>query len=207
MIELYTWSTPNGRKVSIALEEMKLPYTVHPVNIRVDEQFSAEFLRLGPNNKIPAILDTDNDTSVFETGAILTYLAEKSGMFLPENHPGRAKVQEWLAWQIAGFGPMLGQLNHFANNADEQLPYAIKRFADESIRLFSVLDKQLSDNEFVAGDYSIADMAIYPWSIAAYSGVTNLAGREFESVANWHQKMSDRPGVKAGMNVKMDSDA
>lgn len=204
MIDLYTWGTPNGRKISIALEEMGLDYTVHAVNIREDEQFSPEFLKVSPNNKIPAIIDRDNGASVFETGAILTYLAEKSGKFLPSSQPDRAKVMEWLAWQIAGFGPMLGQLNHFANTAEEKVPYAIKRFANETVRLYGVLDRQLAENEFVAGAYSIADMAIYPWSIVASGGVKAMTGNAFENVEKWHDRVSARPGVKAGMAVPAD---
>ena len=143
MIDLYTWATPNGRKVSIALEEMGLPYMVHAINIQNDEQLEPEFLKLSPNNKIPAILDNDNSVTVFESGAILTYLAEKSGQFLPVDQPDRATTMAWLNWQIAGFGPMLGQLNHFLNVADEKLPYAIDRFSIEASRLFAVLDHQL----------------------------------------------------------------
>ena len=201
MIDLYTWTTPNGRKVSIALEEMELAYTAHPINIQNDEQFGAEFLKVSPNNKIPAIVDRDTGVSVFESGAILTYLAEKSGKFLPVEQPARAKVQEWLAWQIAGFGPMLGQLNHFANTAEEKLPYAIKRFADETVRLYGVVDAQLASLEFVAGDYFIADMALYPWSIVAYNGVKGLTGTSIHNLERWHDGVSARPGVKAGMAV------
>ncbi|MEE2930282.1 MAG: glutathione S-transferase N-terminal domain-containing protein, partial [Pseudomonadota bacterium] len=167
MIDLYTWTTPNGRKISIALEEMGLEYKVHPIDIGKDEQFSAEFLAISPNNKIPAIYDRDHEVSVFESGAILIHLAEKSGQFLPQSPAARAKVLEWLTWQVGGFGPMLGQLNHFMNRAEEKMPAAIQRFMEECIRLYKVLDQQLDGRDFVAGDYSIADMAIYPWSVVA----------------------------------------
>ena len=201
MIDLYTWTTPNGRKISIALEEMGLAYTVHPINIGADEQFSAEFLALSPNNKIPAIYDRDHDVSVFESGAILTYLAEKSGKFLPKTPSERAKVLEWLAWQVGGFGPMLGQLNHFMNRADEKMPLAIQRFFEESVRLYKVLDKQLAGKDYVAGDYSIADMAIYPWSVVALGPIQSGSGETFANVAAWHNRMAARPAVKAGMNI------
>ncbi len=201
MIDLYTWTTPNGRKISIALEEMGLDYTVRPVDIGKDEQFEPEFLKLSPNNKIPAIYDHDHDLSVFESGAILTYLAEKSGQFLPTSLSERAKTLEWLAWQVAGFGPMLGQLNYFLNRADEQVPHAINRFFEESVRLYAVLDKQLAENDFVAGAYSIADMAIYPWSAPALAAIQKRTGRQFENVAGWHDRMIARPGVLAGMNI------
>lgn len=201
MIDLYTWTTPNGRKISIALEEMGLAYAVHPINIGNDEQFAPEFLAVSPNNKIPAIVDRDYDLSVFESGAILTYLSEKTGQFLPTDVTGRAKVLEWLHWQIAGFGPMLGQLNYFLNRADEKMPHAIKRFFDEALRLYQVLDKQLGQHEFVAGDYSIADMAIYPWSVAALAPIQQGTGASLDNVAAWHTRMAARPAVAAGMDI------
>lgn len=201
MIDLYTWATPNGRKVSIALEEMGLSYTVHAINLQNDEQLEPEFLKLSPNNKIPAILDNDNGVTVFESGAILTYLAEKSGQFLPVDQPDRATAMAWLNWQIAGFGPMLGQLNHFLNVAGEKLPYAIDRFSIEASRLFAVLDHQLQSNEYVAGAYSIADMAIYPWSLPAIAKVGEQAERTFSNVERWHEVMAERSAVKAGMEI------
>jgi len=207
MIELYTWTTPNGRKVSVALEEMGLDYTVKPINIGNDEQFSPEFLAISPNNKIPAIVDTDNGVSVFESGAILTYLAEKSGKFLPAHGTAeRAKVLEWLYWQVGGFGPMLGQLNHFARYREDRIPEAIERFTVESARLYKVLDTRLGEAEFVAGDYSIADMSIYPWSAVALQGVEQLAGANFPNVARWHDAVAARPAVQTGMNVPPSSD-
>jgi len=201
MIDLYTWTTPNGRKISIALEEMGLEYKVHPVDIGNNEQFEPAFLMLSPNNKIPAIYDHDHDLSVFESGAILTYLAEKSGQFLPASLPERTKTLEWLSWQIAGFGPMLGQLNYFLNRADEQVPHAIKRFFEEAVRLYTVLDNQLASKEFVAGDFSIADMAIYPWSVPALEAIQSRSEQQFENVSAWHDRMITRTGVQAGMNV------
>lgn len=201
MIDLYTSTTPNGRKISIALEEMGLPYEVHAINLQNDEQFAPDFLKISPNNKIPAIVDRDNDLSIFESGAILTYLSEKSGQFLPTGGAERVRVLEWLAWQTAGLGPMLGQLNHFLNVADEKLPYAIKRFSDEMIRLLGVLDNQLAQHEYVAGDYSIADMAIYPWSSAAYDGAKGLIGDSFKNLEAWHSVMAARPAVQASMAV------
>ncbi|MEM9669262.1 MAG: glutathione S-transferase N-terminal domain-containing protein [Pseudomonadota bacterium] len=202
MIELYTWTTPNGRKISVALEEMGLPYTVKPVNIGEDEQFAPDFLAISPNNKIPAIVDTEAGVSVFESGAILTYLAEKSGKFLPAiGSPERAKVLEWLSWQVGGFGPMLGQLNHFANYREDKIPQAIERFAIEAGRLYKVLETQLGKADFVAGDYSIADMAIYPWSLPALGPVEQMSGTSFPNVTAWHQRVGSRPSVEKGMNI------
>lgn len=201
MIDLYTWTTPNGRKISIALEEMGLPYTVHRVNIGKDEQFSPEFLAISPNNKIPAIFDQDHDVSVFESGAILVHLAEKSGKLLPEAPAARAKVLEWLTWQVGGFGPMLGQLNHFMNRADEKMPLAIQRFMDECVRLYKVLDQQLDGRDYVAGDYSIADIAIYPWSAVALGAIKGASGESLSNVSAWHERMAARPAVQAGMQI------
>lgn len=201
MIDLYTWTTPNGRKISIALEEMGLPYTVHPINIGKDEQFSPEFLAISPNNKIPAIYDQDHDVSVFESGAILVHLAEKSGKLLPQAPAARAKVLEWLAWQVGGFGPMLGQLNHFMNRADEKMPLAIQRFMDECVRLYKVLDQQLDGKDYVAGDYSIADIAIYPWSAVALGAIKKASGESLANVSAWHERMAARSAVQAGMQV------
>lgn len=201
MIDLYTWTTPNGRKISIALEEMGLPYIVHPINIAADEQFAPDFLEISPNNKIPAIVDRDNGLSVFESGAILVYLAEKSSRFLPAENPARSKALEWLNWQIAGFGPMLGQLNYFINRSEVKMPEAITRFMDEAARLYRVLDKQLADHEFVAGDYSVADMAIYPWSAMAAATIRTTTNMPLENVERWHTTLAARPGVQTGMAV------
>lgn len=201
MIDLYTWTTPNGRKISIALEEMGLAYKAYSIDISKDEQFAPDFLKISPNNRIPAIVDNDTGTSVFESGAILIYLAEKSGKFLPASGADRAKVLEWLMWQMAGFGPMLGQLAHFARYREDKIPEAIKRFADESARLYGVLDKQLATHEFVAGDYSIADMAIYPWSAVAYDGLKAMSDISLPNVERWHAAVAARPAVQRGLVV------
>ncbi len=201
MIDLFTWTTPNGRKISIALEEMELPYDVHLVDLKNDEQFAESFLKISPNNKIPAIYDHSTGTSVFESAAILIYLAEKTGQFLPASALGRIRVFEWLSWQMGGLGPMLGQLNHFVNLADEKIPYAMRRYFDEAARLFGVLDRQLQDKAFVAAEYSIADMAIYPWSQPAIARVSKQAGQRFENVERWHAAMAERGAVQIGMEV------
>ncbi len=206
MIDFYTWTTPNGRKIAIMLEETGLPYTVKPIDIGADEQFSERFLEISPNNKIPAIVDAETGVSVFESGAILIYLAEKSGEFLPASGAARAKTLEWLAWQVAGFGPMLGQLGHFARSADQKSPYAIERFTNESLRLYRVLEKRLSDADYVAGDYSIADMAIYPWSVAALDPVKAMTGASFDNVSAWHDRVGARPAVAKGMTVPPSAD-
>jgi GST-like protein len=202
MIDLYTWTTPNGRKISIALEEMGIAYTVKPVNIRNDEQFAPDFLAISPNNKIPAIVDSETGTSVFESGAILIYLAEKSGQFLGvAGTEERAKVLEWLMWQVGGFGPMLGQLAHFAMYREDKIPEAIERFSTEAARLYTVLDTQLGKTDYVAGEYSIADMAIYPWSAGALKAVQGMSGQSFANVERWHKVMEARPAVAKGINI------
>jgi len=207
MIDLYTWTTPNGRKISIALEEMSLDYTVKPINIRNDEQFAPDFLAISPNNKIPAIVDTKTGISVFESGAVLVYLAEKSGKFLgTAGTEERAKALEWLMWQVGGFGPMLGQLAHFAMYREDKIPEAIERFSTEAARLYKVLDTQLGKTEYVAGAYSIADMAIYPWSVGALKAVEGLSGQSFANVTRWHDLMQARPAVAKGMNIPPSTD-
>ena len=163
MIDLHTWSTPNGRKVSICLEEMGLPYTVFPVDITRDEQFRPEFLAIAPNNRIPAIVDHDTGLHLFESGAILMYLAEKTGQFWPQASPAKWRVVEWLMWQMGGAGPMLGQVHHFVKYNPGKAPYAEERFLAEARRLYGVLDRRLAEAEFVGGDYSIADIAIFQW--------------------------------------------
>lgn len=200
MIDLYAWPTPNAYKVSIMLEEVGLAYRVLPVNIMAGEQFAPEFLKISPNNRMPAIIDHDamgGDVSIFESGAILMYLAEKTGRFWPAEIPARYKVAEWVMWQMAGFGPMLGQAGHFIKFAQEKIPYAIKRYRNEAKRLFGVLDRQLADKEYVAGDYSIADMACYPWSLI--STWMDLGVDEFEHVKRWQDLMAARPAVMRGM--------
>jgi GST-like protein len=204
MIDLYTWTTPNGRKVSIMLEECALEYSVHPVNIRNGEQFKPEFVKICPNSKIPAIVDRDADVSIFESGAILVHLAEKTGKLLPSKNPGRAKVLEWLFWQMANIGPMLGQANHFLNTAPEKLRYAIDRYVTECARLIKLLDNQLAQNEYMAGAYSIADIATYPWLVVGFPALkaakADVVG-EGTSVARWLAAVGARPAVKKGMEV------
>jgi len=204
MIDLYTWTTPNGRKVSIMLEECALEYSVHPVNIRNGEQFKPEFVKICPNSKIPAIVDRDADVSIFESGAILVHLAEKTGKLLPSKNPGRAKVLEWLFWQMANIGPMLGQANHFLNTAPEKLRYAIDRYVTECARLIKLLDNQLAQNEYMAGAYSIADIATYPWLVVGFPALkaakADVVG-EGTSVARWLAAVGARPAVQKGMEV------
>jgi len=204
MIDLYTWTTPNGRKPAIMLEECGLEYSVHPINIREKEQFKPEFVKICPNSKIPAIVDHDADVSIFESGAILLHLAEKTGKFLPSKDPGRAKVLEWLFWQMANVGPMFGQAGHFVNAAPEKIPYAIDRYANESARLIKVLDDQLANTEYMAGAYSIADIATYPWLVAGFPAIKavkpDVVG-EAANVTRWLAAVGERPAVKKGMEV------
>ena len=188
MIDLYYWTTPNGHKITIFLEETGLPCTIKPVNISKGEQFAPEFLAISPNNRIPAMVDLapadgKGPLSVFESGAILQYLAEKTGKFLPTDPRGRAEVMQWLFWQMGGLGPMAGQNGHFNNYAPEKLPYAINRYVKETERLYGVLDERLADREFVAGDYSIADMAAYPWIVPHERHGQKLA--DFPNVKRW----------------------
>jgi GST-like protein len=205
MIDLYTWTTPNGRKISVMLEECGLEYTVHPVNIRDGEQHRPEFLARSPNAKIPAIYDREANLSLFESGAILIHLGERTGQFLPKANPGRGKVLEWLMWQMANIGPMFGQLNHFANTADEKIPYAIERYAQESARLLRVMDDRLETAAYLGGaDYSIADIATYPWVAIGFSLIKaikrDVVG-EGANVARWLAAIAERPAVKRGMEV------
>ena len=202
MIDLYYWTTPNGHKISIFLEEAGLPYNVHPINISKNDQFKPEFLKISPNNKIPAIVDHQpvdggEPLALFESGAILLYLAEKTGQFLPKDLRGRQQALQWLFWQMGGLGPMAGQNHHFSQFAPEKIPYAIKRYIDETARLYGVLDKQLADNDFVAGSkYSIADMAIYPWIVSHKWQSQNL--EDFPNVLRWFTHIQNRPAtVKA----------
>ncbi|MBM6594443.1 glutathione S-transferase N-terminal domain-containing protein [Microvirga pudoricolor] len=208
MITLYTWTTPNGRKVPIMLEELGWPYEVKPVDIGRDEQFSPEFLRVSPNNKIPALVDDEADggpLSVFESGAILVYLADKSGRFLAPSGPARYKALEWLFWQVGGQGPMLGQLGFFAKRSEEKAPLAIGRFTDEAARLLGVLERRLSEAPFLAGeDYGIADMATYPWTIAAKTFLKDVLAESLASkpsMERWLKAVGDRPAVQRGMAV------
>jgi GST-like protein len=204
MIDLYTWTTPNGRKVSVMLEECELEYAVHPVDIRAGEQFEPEFVAICPNSKIPAIVDRDTGVSLFESGAILIHLAEKTGRFLPGTGPGRARTLAWLMWQMANIGPMLGQANHFATVAPEKIPYAIDRYISESARLIKVMDDRLARVAFLAGDYSIADIATYPWVTAGFDLIRgakpDVVGKG-EHVARWLAAIAARPAVAKGMAV------
>ena len=199
MIDLYTWSTPNGRKVLIALEEMGLDYEVHPIDIGKDEQFAPEFLAVSPNNKIPAIVDRDNGLSLFESGAILIYLGEKSGRFAPTQGEPRWRMLEWLMWQMGGIGPFLGQAHHFLKFNPGKAPYAEERYAKEAQRLYGVLDQRLASVEYMAGDYSIADMATFPW-IARF-GWQNIDMHEFSNVLRWYRAIAARPAVQRGCKV------
>jgi GSH-dependent disulfide-bond oxidoreductase len=199
MIDLYTWGTPNGRKVSILLEELGLPYTVHPVHIGKDEQFAPDFLAIAPNNKIPAIVDHDNGLSLFESGAIMVYLAEKTGKFLPTDPAARADVMQWLMWQMGGFGPMLGQAHFFLRNNRGLSEPAEQRFAKEAQRLYGVLDRQLEGNDYVAGDYSIADMAIFPWAARHDWHEVDLTA--YPNVLRWYRAVAERPAVQRGYQV------
>ncbi|MBM3569977.1 MAG: glutathione S-transferase family protein [Alphaproteobacteria bacterium] len=203
MIELHTWTTPNGRKISIALEELGLAYSVHPVNISKNEQFRPEFLAISPNNRIPAIVDPDGPggkrLALFESGAILIYLADKTGKLLAREGAQRYAAIQWLMWQMAGFGPMLGQVHHFKRAAPEKVPYAIKRYFDEAKRLYGVLDKQLAGRDYILDAYSIADIACYPWAMRYDWQEIDLA--EFPNVQRWMGTMGARPAVQRGMQV------
>ena len=199
MIDLYYWTTPNGHKVTLFLEEAGLPYRVHGVNIGKGEQFTPEFLAIAPNNRIPAIVDNDpagggDPVSLFESGAILLYLAEKTGQFIPSDLHGRAEVLQWLFWQMGGLGPMAGQNHHFSGYAPEKIPYAIDRYVKETNRLYGVLDKRLADRAFVAGDdYSIADMASYPWIVPYENQGQDL--NDFPNLKRWFEAIEARPAT------------
>jgi GST-like protein len=199
MIDLYYWTTPNGHKITIFLEEAGLPYRIVPVNISRGDQFKPEFLAISPNNRIPAIVDNspkDSRTpvSVFESGAILVYLAEKTGKYLPNGFRERVEVMEWLFWQMGGLGPMAGQNHHFAHYAPEKIPYAIDRYVKETNRLYGVLSKRLANREFIAGRYSIADMAVYPWIVPHERQGLDL--KEFPDLKRWFEAIGDRTAVK-----------
>jgi GST-like protein len=199
MIDLYTWSTPNGRKVSIMLEECGLEYRAHAVNISKDEQFKPDFLKISPNNRIPAIIDRDNGRSLFESGAILLYLAEKTGKFWPQDPDRRWQTVEWLMWQMGGVGPMIGQVHHFVRNNKGKSPYAEERYVKETHRLYGVLDKRLAEHEYVAGVYSIADMAIWPWISRFEWHTVDL--NQYANVARWYKAIAARPAVARGYDV------
>lgn len=207
MIELHTWRTPNGRKISIQLEEMGVPYKVVPIDIMNGAQYAPEFLKIAPNNKIPAMVDTDAGITLFESGAIMIYLADKFGQFLPKDGAARYKVIQWLMWQMSGTGPMFGQLGFFNVFASEKVPFAIERYTTESKRLLTVLEKQLSENAYVAGgDYTIADMAIYPGidTLIDFYGQGHLLDGH-EAIKAWFTKVGARDGVKKGMTLLLES--
>ena len=199
MIELHYWTTPNGHKITMFLEETGLPYKIFPIKIGKGEQFKAEFLAISPNNRIPAIVDRDPkgggaQVSVFESGAILFYLAEKTGKFLPADGAARYDVMQWLFWQMGGLGPMLGQNHHFRNYTTEKIPYAINRYVKETERLYGVLDERLADRDFIAGDYSIADMACYPWIVLHERQGQNLD--DFPNIKRWFDAVQRRDAVQ-----------
>jgi GST-like protein len=199
MIDLYYWTTPNGHKITIFLEETGLPYNVKPVDIGKGEQFKPEFLKISPNNRIPALVDHEpgdggGPLSVFESGAILEYLADKTGKFLPRDVRGRAEVMQWLFWQMGGLGPMLGQNHHFRGYSAEKIPYAIERYTKETERLYGVLDERLEDRAFIAGDYSIADMACYPWIVLHERQGQNI--NDFPNLKRWFETIERRDAVK-----------
>ncbi|MDX2231295.1 MAG: glutathione S-transferase N-terminal domain-containing protein [Leptolyngbyaceae cyanobacterium bins.349] len=198
MIELYYWPTPNGHKITIFLEEAELDYEIHPINIGAGDQFQPDFLKIAPNNRMPAIIDrtpTDGGAtvSVFESGAILLYLAEKTGKFLSSNLRDRQVVLEWLFWQMGGLGPMAGQNHHFSQYAPEKIPYAITRYVNETNRLYGVLNRQLAGRNYIAGDYSIADIACYPWIVPYERQQQNL--EDFPHLQRWFETIRDRPAV------------
>ena len=199
MIDLYTFGTPNGHKASIMLEEVNLAYTVHKIDITQGDQFSPEYVAINPNSKIPAIVDQDTSLTVFESGAILIYLAEKTGKLLPTTQKERFQVLEWLMLQMGSVGPMFGQLNHFKKFAAQEIPYAIERYEKETLRLYGVLDKQLAQQEFICGEYSIADIATFPWvAIYKFQGLT-LDGHP--NLKRWVEQLQERPAVKRGRAV------
>lgn len=199
MLDLYYWTTPNGHKITLFLEEAELPYRIVPVNIGKGEQFTPEFLRIAPNNRMPALVDHEpadggGPLSLFESGAILLYLAEKTGRFIAADLRGRAETLQWLFWQMAGLGPMAGQNHHFSRYAPEKLTYAIDRYVRETARLYAVMDKRLADREFLAGDYSIADMAAYPWVVPHEAQGQKL--EDFPNLRRWFDTIAARPGTQ-----------
>jgi GST-like protein len=202
MIQLYTWGTPNGKKVSIMLEEVELPYEVHPINLSQNDQMKPEYLAINPNNKIPTIVDSDGPGGqpfkLFESGAILMYLAERSGKLCPQEMRQRYEVIQWLMFQMGGVGPMFGQANYFFR-LQEKVPYAIERFRKEALRLYNVLDKELGRRPYLAGEYSIADIATYPW--VWRHEVHQVKLEEFPNVKRWFDAIAARPAVKRGMEI------
>ncbi|WP_119459515.1 glutathione binding-like protein [Rhodospirillaceae bacterium SYSU D60014] len=206
MIELYSWPTPNGHKVHIMLEEVGLPYTIHAIDIAAGDQFDPEFLKISPNNKMPAIVDSDGPGgrpySLFESGAILMYLAEKTGKLLPEETRARYDVIQWLMFQMGGVGPMLGQAHHFRQYAPEKIDYAIQRYTKEAGRLYGVIDRRLKDHDYLAGDYSIADIASFPWLRSHKNQGQNL--EDYPNLKRWFDAIAARPAVQRGLQVLSD---
>jgi len=199
MIDLYTWTTPNGRKVSIMLEELGIDYTVHPINIGQDEQMQPDFLKISPNNKIPAIVDQDNGLSLMESGAIMLYLADKYKKFMPTDAAGHWQAVEWLMWQMGGLGPMAGQTHHFVHFNPGKAEYAEQRYSNETKRLYGVLNKQLEGRDFIVGDYSIVDMACWPWISRFEWQKMDLAS--FPNLRDWYVRVAERPAVQKGYHV------
>ncbi|WP_107666477.1 glutathione binding-like protein [Cyanothece sp. BG0011] len=204
MIDLYYWTTPNGHKITIFLEEAQLDYDIKLINIAKGEQFAPEFLEISPNNRIPAIVDHapqdgDQPLSIFESGAILYYLAKKTQQFLPTDIRGEMDVMQWLFWQMGGLGPMLGQNHHFSQYAPEKVPYAIHRYVKETERLYGVLDDQLKDREYIATDYSIADMAVYPWIVPHQQQQQNL--EDFPNLKRWFETIQNRSAVQKAYEI------
>lgn len=199
MIDFYTWTTPNGRKVSIMLEELGIPYTVHAINIGKGDQFTPEFLKIAPNNKIPAIVDHDNDLMLMESGAILLYLAEKTGRFLPPEEHKRWNTIEWLMWQMGGIGPFLGQVHHFVKYNKGKSPYSEERFLEEAYRLYKVLDRRLESREFIVDELTIADFSVWPW-IARHDW-QGIDLNEYPNVKRWYLTMVQRPAVQKGFHL------
>ena len=206
MIDLYFWPTPNGWKITIMLEEIGLPYEVIPINIGKGDQFDPDFLRIGPNNKMPVIVDPDgpdgDSISIFESGAILIYLADKTGKLMPQDARGRYQVLEWLMFQMGTVGPMLGQAHHFRTYAPEKLDYAVNRYTNEAGRIYHVIDKRLAGHDYLAGDYSIADIATWPWILGERQG-QNFD--DYPNLKRWRDAMKERPAVIEGRNVMRDT--
>ena len=205
MIDLYYWGTPNGHKISIALEEMGLKYQIFPINILENDQFQSDFLAISPNNKIPAIVDQDGPhgraISIFESGAILQYLGRKTGLFYPADEVKRIQVEQWLMWQMGGLGPMLGQNHHFSRFAPERIAYATERYVNESKRLYGVLNKQLVGQEYVAGEYSIADMAIFPWLLR--HDWQQITLEDYPEVSKYIDRLNARPAVQKALAIQV----
>ncbi|WP_286859435.1 MULTISPECIES: glutathione S-transferase N-terminal domain-containing protein [Acinetobacter] len=205
MIDVYYWGTPNGHKITIALEEMGLPYRILPVNILENDQFQPDFLAISPNNKIPAIVDQDGpdhrSISIFESGAILQYLGRKTGLFYPNDEIKRIQVEQWLMWQMGGLGPMLGQNHHFSRFAPERIPYATERYVNETKRLYGVLDKQLIGQDYVTGEYSIADMAIFPWLLRYEWQGIDLT--DYPEISRYIERMQARPAVQKALAIQV----